>query len=392
MAHTPATTSMVEAQSGFACAIPDAFDGIGTIAGQPHFQPVTRRDLMAAVNTAGQTLGLRPASVVVLDALLSCLPCNDARTGTDAPITPLMLLTVFASNDTLCFRAKGITDRQLRRHLDRLEHLGLVRRRNSANGKRFPVTRGGRIIGAFGIDLSPLLAQSAAILATARTLRDQTSELRGLRGIIQALRQTCLGLNLPDDAILFIKSTHAMLRRSSLTIAHAHAIIGKLQSFRDTDHKREATAPDSALAAGNDATSDVCTAAPTVVETTEMSASDGQDVRHKETENSETKKPKLLAISDMWKVLTTISAFYPDPPRTQHGLLQRLYEFGKMLRIREPVLAKAVSCLGVFETLRLADQMAESPDRVTSPDSYLSKVIAAHSKGRVGHGQPAFAV
>ena len=127
----------------------NSFAGIGTIEHQPHFVPVTRRALMAAVNTTSRALGLRPSSVVVLDALLSCLPCNDPKTGNDSPITPLTLLTVFACNDTLCFRAKGITDRQLRRHLEKLEAANLIQRRDSSNGKRFPIMRNGKVIGAF---------------------------------------------------------------------------------------------------------------------------------------------------------------------------------------------------------------------------------------------------
>ena len=143
MEQEAVTTIEVEAQLSCAPSIFDSFAGIGTIEQQPNFAPVTRRALMAAVNTTSRALGLRPSSVVVLDALLSCLPCNDPKTGNDSPITPLTLLTVFACNDTLCFRAKGITDRQLRRHLEKLEAANLIQRRDSANGKRFPIRRNG---------------------------------------------------------------------------------------------------------------------------------------------------------------------------------------------------------------------------------------------------------
>src|SRR5690606_36544404 len=91
------------------------FQAAGAVAEQPQFPAVARRDIMTAVNLCAGRLGLRPASVVVLDALLSCLPCQDAEG--DRLVSPEMLLTIYASNKTLCFRAKGLTDRQLRRHL-----------------------------------------------------------------------------------------------------------------------------------------------------------------------------------------------------------------------------------------------------------------------------------
>jgi len=114
MAAAQVTTGTVEAPTSYAQDVGMVFDGAGSVSQQPYFKPVARRDLMAAVNATAKDLGIGPTSVVVLDALLSCLPCNDPKTGTDAWISPQTLLTVFACNDTLCFRAKGITDRQLR--------------------------------------------------------------------------------------------------------------------------------------------------------------------------------------------------------------------------------------------------------------------------------------
>ena len=68
MEQEAVTTIEVEAHLSCAPSIFDSFAGIGTIEHQPHFVPVTRRALMAAVNTTSRALGLRPSSVVVLDA------------------------------------------------------------------------------------------------------------------------------------------------------------------------------------------------------------------------------------------------------------------------------------------------------------------------------------
>ncbi|MBI1173438.1 replication protein C [bacterium] len=358
--NQPQTTTLSGAAE-VACARPagtgTGFAGIGRIDQQPPFAPVTRRALMAAVNTAGRALGLRPATVSVLDALLSCLPCQDARTGQDRPITPLTLLTVYACNATLCFRARGITDRQLRRHLDKLEALSLIRRRDSANGKRFPILQKGKVVGAFGLDLSPLLARSGAILALAQKTRDEACELRGLKAEILKLRQACLPRALPEAARALVDGAATLIRRTSLTLTEARGLIAQLTALLDP-------APD----------------------TTEMPATDGQNVRHKETPKSEISKPASRRLADLWDKLTTIPAFYPEAPRTDHRLLQLIFEFGTMLRIRTALLAKAVTVLGMARTLQIADQIASAPDRVQNPDGYLARIIAS-GQTAVGHGQ-----
>ena len=147
MKHITSTALAAGAQESCAKSAEHTLPGMGSITLQPAFRPVSRRDVMSAVNTCARDLGLRQGAVVVLDALLSCLPCQGAD-GREMPVNPATLLTVYASNETLCFRAKGLTDRQLRRHLDTLETAGLIRRRDSANGKRFPVMQHGKPIGA----------------------------------------------------------------------------------------------------------------------------------------------------------------------------------------------------------------------------------------------------
>ncbi|MES2667800.1 MAG: helix-turn-helix domain-containing protein [Pseudomonadota bacterium] len=391
MEHTQVTTLNVGARQSCAFTMDDAFSGVGTIAQQPHFAAVTRRDLMAAVNTASRELGLRAASVVVLDALLSCLPCHDAKTGKDGPITPLTLLTVFACNDTLCFRAKGITDRQLRRHLARLEAVDLIQRRDSANGKRFPILRKGRVIGAFGIDLSPLLARSGQILALAQQHRDEASELRGLKSFVQKLRIECLAQDLADDARGFVEATRNMLRRTGTTRLQALAIIDRLKAILNGTIRLEDTRQHAGLTLENPADTATIDNSHTALIREEKTGTDGQNVRHKETDKPYTKKTMPLCITELWARLTTIPAFYPEVPCSEHGLLQLVFGFGKMLRIQQGVLARAISTLGLWETVMAADQMADKADEVICPDSYLSRIIALGAGSQVGHGQLAFA-
>lgn len=391
MAAAQVTTGTVEALKSYAQDVGMVFDGAGSISQQPYFKPIARRDLMAAVNATAKDLGIGPTSVVVLDALLSCLPCNDPRTGTDASISPQTLLTVFACNDTLCFRAKGITDRQLRRHLCRLEEVQLVRRRDSANGKRFPIKRDGKIVAAFGIDLSPLLERADEIKALATTKRDQRDELRGLRAQIQCLSQRCRDLDLKPELAAFVDGLRTVMRRATTTLHHARDVLSKLlnilsssepvlgpspqgptSTYASTDHAQRAKSKD-------------------VIEPTELPATDGQNVRHKETITSETKKDLAERELDLWDQMTTIPALYPQRPSTGHELMRILYEFGQMLRISTVTLANAVSCIGPARTMLIADAIAGKPDQVLNPEGYLIGVIRHATRAKVGHGQLPYA-
>ncbi|WP_238991698.1 helix-turn-helix domain-containing protein [Gemmobacter caeruleus] len=387
MEQEAVTTIEVEAHLSCAPSIFDSFAGIGTIEHQPHFVPVTRRALMAAVNTTGRALGLRPPSVVVLDALLSCLPCNDPKTGNDSPITPLTLLTVFACNDTLCFRAKGITDRQLRRHLEKLEAANLIQRRDSANGKRFPIMRNGKVIGAFGIDLSPLLARSGEILALSQKHRQEADELRGMKAYIQKLRGECLSLCLHGETLEFVEAARNFMRRTGVTVLQASSVISRLKCILQSKVVTPSVPHLEELATANDLQHEQRQEQAPPSNSNKPTASDGQNVRHKETQKSYTKKTFPRTMTELWACLTEIPAFYPDYPTTEHGLLQLLFEFGKMLRIDSALLGRAVSVLGLEKAIQVADQMACKIDQVKSPDNYLSRILAGCAKTRVGHGQ-----
>ena len=387
MEQEAVTTIEVEAHLSCAPSIFDSFAGIGTIKHQPHFVPVTRRALMAAVNTTSRALGLRPPSVVVLDALLSCLPCNDPKTGNDSPITPLTLLTVFACNDTLCFRAKGITDRQLRRHLEKLEAANLIQRRDSANGKRFPIMRNGKVIGAFGIDLSPLLAQSGEILALSQKHRQEADELRGMKAYIQKLRGECLSLCLHGETLEFVEAARNFMRRTGVTVLQASSVISRLKCILQSKVATPSVPHLEELATANDPEHEQRQEQAPSSNSKKTTASDGQNVRHKETQKSYTKKTLPRSMKELWACLTEIPAFYPDHPTTEHGLLQLLFEFGRMLRIDSALLGRAVSVLGLAEAIQVADQMACKIDQLKSPDNYLSRILAGCAKTRVGHGQ-----
>ncbi len=336
---------------------------MGSIAAQPWFKPVRRRDLMAAVNKIGRDLGLRPASVLVLDVLLSCLPCKDPKSAKELPISPTMLLTVFASNNTLCFRAKGITERQLRRHLEKLENCGLIHRNDSANGKRFPIHQGGKLIGAFGINLTPLLSQADDILRRAQQADENAVALRGLKARISKLRAQCMELSLDDTTRAFVEGARNVLRRVATTLTEANNIAQRLSEIL------ESAAPERL---------------PDEQQTENLTATDGQNVRHKEPEKPDTHNPHLATNQDRWDSLSHIREFFPELPSSHHALQGIAYQLGKMLGINKDSLTRCLAAKGIWPTLAIEDQMVRNAADILDPDKYLRKLSIVH---QVGHGQ-----
>lgn len=357
MNHT-STTTRVGAQQ--ACALP--FAGMGAIAAQPFFKPITRRALLAAVNTAAKDLGLRSSNLVVLDALLSFLACRDPHTKSERPITPLTLLTVYASNDRLCQRAKGLTDRQLRRHFDKLESLGLVTRRDSNNGKRFPIKEGGRVIGAYGIDLSPLLSRAEEIVELARKREAEQEELRGLKARIGKLLTACASISLPIHAAERLAGVRNMMRRTSTSIVEIRSLLAWLQSLITSG---EGTKVQQAEA-NNSSKVTSCPRSNPI----KLTDTDGQNVRHIEPFKSETQKKHATQITQ-WTDLKSVSAFFPEEPRSHEAAISIIWSLGQMLGATTDTLAAGLKQIGIFEMLVRLNSIAEKSSEIVSADRYL---------------------
>jgi replication initiation protein RepC len=138
--------------------------------------------LMKSLVTARQRLGLAAGALVVLEALLSCLPDTVMTAGQD--------LLVYPSNEQLSKRSKGMEPRSIRRHIAALVDAGLIVRRDSPNGKRYAIrARGGEVVEAYGFDLGPLLAQATTISALADEVERETRKIDAHRRQITILRR-----------------------------------------------------------------------------------------------------------------------------------------------------------------------------------------------------------
>lgn len=317
---------------------------------------------MGALATLSRELGIRPATLAVLDAMLSFLPCKDAA-GRDAPVTPLHLLTVYAANDTIGFRSRGLTDRQLRRHFEVLESKGLMQRRDSANGKRFPIYKGGKVVGAYGLDLSPLFARASAFIARAAQLRQDQQETRGLIAQILQLRRKLLETALPDLLRERIEGLRNLTRRVDLSKRDADQVLADLHALHSAQsiEIQDVPAPEE------------------VLDPKEKPASDGQNVRHNEQIKTDLKKStpaELQEDSDPdWESFTTLTLYYPQEPRSLHEMTGLLTSCAAMLRIDTRLWQKAMQNMQPQRLLPLLDQMLAGFEQLDNPSAYLAAVL-----------------
>jgi replication initiation protein RepC len=120
-------------------------------AGLP--EDVSHRQVLTMFKRAAPYLGIPPRLVHAIDTLMSWSRPVDWSDG-ERPI-------VFPSNEKLTQKL-GIGVRQLQKMLTNAAKLGLLTHRDSANGNRIGARgRDGRLIYAYGIDLSPLGARYA---------------------------------------------------------------------------------------------------------------------------------------------------------------------------------------------------------------------------------------
>lgn len=183
----------------------------GTAGGQGATRP---GQVLAAFKAAAPHLGLSPRVVHAIDWLFTFTQPQDWCEGSRPIVWPSAAL----QRDTL-----GIGPTQAKALNRHLTELGLVTMKDSPNGKRYGRRdRHGRIIEAYGFDLSPLftrMAEFQEIAEQGRALRDQMRQLRrrttiarnGLLQILETVEEQGL-----SDAIWQALEAEARALASSL--------------------------------------------------------------------------------------------------------------------------------------------------------------------------------
>jgi replication initiation protein RepC len=170
----------------------EAFTGLPEGTGTPG-------KVLAAFKGAAPYLGLAPRLVHAIDWLFKFTQAQDWGPGSRPVVWP---------SASLQREALGLGPTQVKALNRALTESGLVVMKDSPNGKRYGKRDPqGRIVEAYGFDLSPLAARQAEFLALAAQGRAEREQMRRLRrratitrnGLLQIL-ETVTELGLEDDA------------------------------------------------------------------------------------------------------------------------------------------------------------------------------------------------
>lgn len=143
---------------------------------------VIKNQAMLAIRRVAHVIGLKAGHLMLLDTLAAFTKPCDWEKGA-RPI-------VWPSNDYLT-ASTGYSLSALKRQLRRLAEVGLITYRDSSNGKRWGHRdKEGRIVEAFGFDLSPLAARTADFEALHAEMQAERKRAKELLHEVTVLRRT----------------------------------------------------------------------------------------------------------------------------------------------------------------------------------------------------------
>ncbi len=347
-------------------------------------------DLLAPVRILRKDLCLTPSDLAVLTALISFLP----KDSWDKASHQAQLMTiVFPSNAALSERTNGIDERTLRRSLGRLTTSGLIERKASANGKRFPLRYNGVIRDAFGFDLQPLIKQHTRLTAQAAKTVENNERLRSLKAEALALRATAMNRgDLAQDELSSLQTMRNLLRRATLTVETVLRLISELRTFA-TDAKVGYGERNEAQSLSTSAEAHQHGRPFSAIESDEVSATNGQNDRHIESTKIDIKKkpieteqhhhgkgnttPSMHRDTKMmgWDEFQHIAKFFPKPPNTPEALTRMVAELGKLLRISQERLIHWLSKVGPGRVLLAFDYLIARAEVIKEPSAYFETIL-----------------
>lgn len=327
--------------------------------------PDPRWAALNAVQSAMKALGLRDRDITVLRGLLTFI----------IPDKWSEKLMVYASNASLQARCDGIDERTLRRHLARLCEVGLIVRHQSPNRKRYTV-RGvhGECVLSYGFDLGPLRDNLKHIdtIAEEQQARDlQVKVLKALlRDRLYKLAQCGFRPETTDDSIVFLQK---MLRRK----VDAEALETAIKAVeKQLPHEAE---PVEILA-----------------QTSQMSDSYGQNVRHIQSSKKEyIEEPSYaskalnanvspfgsdITLTECIEAAKSAIEFSQERPKTWSDVARLAHQLAPAIGIQAGQLLRTRETMGDRGASLAILGLVEAYARIKEPSRYLNALVTKASK------------
>lgn len=306
-----------------------------------------RFTLVKVLTQAASRIGLGPSVVATVDALLSCLP---PKRNHDV---------VYASNATLVMRRNGISDRTLRRHLSELISAGLLMRIDSPNGKRY--AKRDTVMGTalrFGLNLSPLFAAYDKLVALAQEQADTMARVGYLRAKIRALLNTLEGTVCSD----VVADMRRALRRQ-LAVDQLESCLARLEAISPQTEENPVE---------------------TKLDASDMSASNGQIVRHQQNSVKENidkarqsnNNEHNLSLNELTTACPEATSFLTAPLSTSIDVINHAKTLAPMIGIDRSCYEAAESRLGEVGTALTIWVLLERQDRISRIGAYFRAITS----------------
>lgn len=329
---------------------------MGTRSGRALSADNTQPDRFTLIETlrrAAPTLPFGPSVIATIDALLSCLPPKRNHN------------LVFASNATLVMRRNGISDRTLRRHLADLVEAGMLLRIDSPNGKRYSKRdpENGSVL-RFGLDLSPLFASFERLQRLAKEqacLATRTAYLR------TKLRVSIHRGEAAGSVCATLSDARRALRRK-LTIAELEGWLELVpqaaKAEMDNHHESDPKLP-------------------------EMSASNGQNVRHHQKSEKEliegnagssqytaSEPANAITLHSLAEACPQAADLLPVEMQSNRDVMAHAKRLAPMIGIDDASYQAAEARHGPFGAALTVWGMLEMLDGIAQPGAYFRSLTS----------------
>lgn len=341
-----------------------------------------RWDLLSLVTDLRRELGLADRDVMVLRAHLSVLP--------HGLLQPRRVNVSFMEVREILDRACGMEERRFRRGEAKLAALGLVDRRLSANGRRFPERdQEGKIVNAYGIDLSPIFRRYDELAAWRDRLDEEQRLLKAKKNGVSAYLQSILramasaGSVLPSRVEELRTRLRNAIRRKKTRIAELEEIEAEIAALEAT----VTTQPAPADERNRDTYSESSSLPETAVSPDSPAEDDGPAVRHieselKEEDSDEAPSFNPLRIAAAWKGTSMLQSFYPDIPTREREVAHVLFDFSSFLGLGQKIIARALATFGWERLVVVLDYISRRVEQIAKPDGYIVSMIRSFEAGQ----------